>query len=174
MPRDVNGKLIDKYGNWIGSGSVNLIGEWESVSRANERPPLFSNPIPHSFSNNKLEETKMEIEVKKPLIIEEGKHYGVITRVEYRSTPFKYCDIYIKEDSTKLELKYGVPSYITERTKLGVLLSEFTKLDVGSKIDPEKILLGKRVSFVTVDEKGTDGTFSRISDKSVRYCQNDS
>jgi len=110
----------------------------------------------------------MELEVKEPVKLDDGKHSGRIIRVEYRDDPYNYTDVFIKEKKTDFELKYGAPTSLSKNTKLGKLLMQFTTLDVGSKIDPEKVLLSKDVTFMTIMEKTDKGEFVRIIDNSIK------
>jgi len=114
----------------------------------------------------------MEIEVKSPMNVAEGQHIGVITRIEYRNEPYKYTDSFIETKDAEgnvVELKYGCPTSITAVTKLGKLLKTFgAELKVKSKIDPEKILVGKKVTFMTLNKVTEKGTFSRIVDESLK------
>lgn len=111
----------------------------------------------------------MEFEVKKFEKIEEGAHTGVITRVEYKRVrdKFDYTDVFVKLEND-IELKYGCPSFISDVSKLGKLLSVFVDLEVGTKLDPELVLLGKQVSFVTVNQKKDDKEFTNIVDNSIK------
>ena len=110
----------------------------------------------------------MEIEVKETKNLEDGKHDGKVTRVEYRTEPFSYTDVYVKEKETEFELKYGAPTSLTAKSKLGKLLSNFIELKPGEKLDPEKVLVGKKVQFMTMVEKTMDGEFTKIVDGSLK------
>ena len=113
----------------------------------------------------------VELVVETPKSLEEGKHEGVITRVEYRDEPFAYTDIYIKTKSKdgEVEIKYGCPTKVTPQTKLGKVLKAFgAKLEPGTKVDPEKILVGRKCTFMTVLEETERGTFSRVVDGSLK------
>jgi len=111
----------------------------------------------------------MEIEVKASANLEDGKHTGVVDNVEFRSEPFSYVDVFVKEQETGFIIKYGCPTLISEKTKLGKLLSKFAELKVGSKLDPEKVLSGKEVTFMTIVEKAKDGNeYCRIVDGSIK------
>ena len=111
----------------------------------------------------------MELEVKKPIEIEEGKHSGEITKVEYRTEPFDYTDVYIRPDNNEFEIAYGCPTHVSESSKLGRLLAVFTELKVGSKIDPEKILLNKRIKFLVQKKKAKDGKeYARVVEDSIK------
>jgi len=61
----------------------------------------------------------MEFEVKKQIEVEEGKHTGKITKVEYRTDPYAYTDIFIQLDDVDLEIKYGCPSNLSLVSKRG-------------------------------------------------------
>lgn len=110
----------------------------------------------------------MEFEVKESVCLEDGKYVGTVSKVEYRDEPYKYTDVYIKEAKTVMELKYGCPSVVSEKSKLGILIGRFIKLEKGTKVDPEKVLIGKKVAFMTMQEQTKDGTFTRIVDGSVK------
>jgi|GEM_PF-3348479 len=120
----------------------------------------------------------MEIEVKTPAIVAEGQHIGVITRVEYRTEPYKYADVFVEtkdKEGNIVELKYGCPTNISTVTKLGKLLKLFgSELKVKSKIDPEKVLIGKKVTFMTLNKVTDRGTFSRIVEDSLKPLEGDS
>jgi len=111
----------------------------------------------------------MEFEVKESRPLEDGKHNGKIVAVEYRDTPYEYTDVVIEEAKTKIKLKYGCPSIVSEKSRLGKLLLAFKLvLKVGEKIDPEKVLVGKEVVFMTLTEKTDKGEFSNIVAESVK------
>lgn len=110
----------------------------------------------------------MEIEVKEPLSLADGLHEGVVERVEYREVPYKYTDVYIKEKTSEIELKYGAPTSNSTNSKLMSLLAKFTPISKGVKVDPEKVLVGKEVNFMTIIEETEKGKFVRIVDNSIR------
>lgn len=110
----------------------------------------------------------MELEVKEALVLEDGKHTGSIERVEYREEPYRYTDIFIKEDTTQFELKYGCPTSQSINSKLMKLIGRFVELKQGLKINPEKILVGKEVSFMTMTDETERGTFIKIVDNSIK------
>jgi len=112
---------------------------------------------------------KMEFEVKEVKSIEEGKHIGKITRVEYRTEPFEYTDVYVKLDDSDIELKIGYPSFVSTGSQLGKLLAEFgSELVKGSKVSPEDVLVGRACEFMTLDDKTDRGTFAVIVKGSLR------
>jgi hypothetical protein len=116
----------------------------------------------------------MEIEVRESVSLKDGTHEGNIVRVEYREEPYKYTDVYIKEKESEFELKYGVPTNSNIDSKLMTLLRKFTQIAPGQKIDPEKTLLGRKVSFMTMQEESKkDGrSYTRIVDGSIRPLDN--
>jgi len=111
-------------------------------------------------------ETQKELEWKEPVEIEDGKHTGTITRVEFRSDPYEYTDIYIKLDEADVELKYGCPTNLSENTKLGKLLIALgEKSEKGRKVRIDEVLKGKRVEFMTLVNK--EG-YARIVPDSIK------
>ncbi|MHA1835288.1 MAG: hypothetical protein ACTSV7_15035 [Candidatus Baldrarchaeia archaeon] len=109
--------------------------------------------------------------------ISEGKHTGTITRLERREVEvkgkqFEYLDVYIElDDSEGTELKYGcpLPDKLTRNNKLGKLVLQFRPdLELGEEVDLEKLLVGKRVSFMVMNEESDKGTFARIVDGSIK------
>ena len=109
----------------------------------------------------------MELEVMKAQIIEDGKHEGVITAVEYRDTPHDYTDLVIEfEEGSKL--KVGYPTKVMEDNRIGQLLKRFgIVVAVGMKVDPDQ-LIGKRCEFLTLSKVTDRGTFARIIQESVK------
>jgi hypothetical protein len=111
----------------------------------------------------------MELEVKSAVYVEEGKHQGEITKVEYRHTPFEYTDIYIRVDGVDATLKYGVPTKLSPSTALGVLLTSFGQpLQIGQRIDPEKALVGKRCEFLVMTQVKGEKKYSEVVKNSLR------
>ncbi len=110
----------------------------------------------------------MELEVKEPLSLADGLHEGVVERIEYREEPYRYTDLYIKEKTSELELKYGAPTSCSTNSKLMKLLAKFVEIKKGMKVDPEKILVGKEVMFMAMTEETEKGRFVRIVDGSIK------
>ena len=112
----------------------------------------------------------MEIEFKASANLEDGLHVGIVDHVENRTDPYEYLDIFIKENYTGFILKYGCPNNATEKTKLGKLLLKFKpSIKVSEKVDPEKLLTGKQITFMTVTEKAKDGNeYCRVVDGSIK------
>ena len=108
----------------------------------------------------------MEFEVKESKQLSEGRHVGVVTKVEYRTEPFEYTDLFI--ESENILVKAGYPSVVSEKSKLGKLLKRFgAELKVGAKIDPDT-LIGLKCQFLTTSEETKDGTFARVLADTVK------
>ena len=115
------------------------------------------------------EVVEMEIKAEKAIKLEDGKYSGEITDVEFREEPFAYTDILIKENKSKLVLKCGVPTKITEDTQLGMLLENFgVKIEVGKKYDVQDLLTGKKVEFMVINKKTEKGSFCNIIPTSLK------
>jgi len=114
--------------------------------------------------------------------IPEGRHTGVISRIEQRTKEqgfkYNYTDIYITLDEEGLEgteIRYGcpTPSALSKRNRLGRLVLLFKPdLQVGEEIDIEELLVGKRVSFVTTNRETEQGVFARIVEDSIKPEEN--
>ncbi len=113
----------------------------------------------------------MELEVKESKSLKDGKHTGEITKVEYRTTPYEYTDVFIKEEETDIVVKYGVPTILTEKSKLGKLLAAFVEIKTGTKVDPETVLVGKKVEFMTLLKETDKGEFAEVVGGSVKPQQ---
>lgn len=113
----------------------------------------------------------MELEVKERVTLPPGRHAGVIIDVEYRDTPYQYTDLVIEtvHKGKKQTLKAGYPTNLSTHSKLGKLLYRFgAVLDVGAKLDPNKVLVGKECQFQSMSEETKNGTFARVISDSVR------
>lgn len=111
----------------------------------------------------------IELEVKKTITVEEGRHDAIITRVAERTDPYHYIDVYFGLGDMDIALKYGCSAHISEKSKLGKLLDSLgVFLDVGTMIDLERVLIGKRVTLVTINKKSERGVFAEIVDGSIR------
>jgi len=109
----------------------------------------------------------MEIEVKESKTINEGKHEGIITQIEYREEPYAYTDIFIESEG--ITLKVGYPTTISEKSMLGNTLKRFgVKLEVGKKINPTKILVGKKVEFITLNKDRDGKEFAKVIPDSLK------
>lgn len=115
-----------------------------------------------------------ELEVMESVSLEDGKQTGTIDRVEERTDPFEYTDVYIKESKTGFQLKLGCPTRISikdsePKSKLASLLSKFVDLKAGLMLDPAKVLVGKEVEFMTLTKKNKDGKeFVEIVEGSIK------
>lgn len=110
----------------------------------------------------------MELKVKKTAEIEEGKHTGTITKITRRLEPYDYTDTHIQMDGSDIVLKYGCPTNVTLKSKLGRLLSNFTNLVEDDIVDPEKLMLNQKVSFLTKNEEKENGTFAKVVEDSIK------
>jgi len=110
----------------------------------------------------------MEMEVKERKEYPEGVHTGTIIKIDYRETPYKYTDVIVQPDDFEISLKYGCPTVMSEGCKLHKLISLFEPVKVGDTIDVEKILLNKKVRFLTTNEETPKGTFARIAVGSLK------
>lgn len=100
-----------------------------------------------------------EIEAKEVVKLEDGIHLGVIIEVEDRVTSkgYEYTDIWIESENTKV--KSGYSSRINDNSGLGKLLKRFgISIVPGKKYDVGKLLIGKKIQFVTND----DGEFVNV------------
>lgn len=113
---------------------------------------------------------KMKAKVKESIKIEDGKHEGVIKELIERKEPYNYLDIFVEEKKQKIELRCGVPFYITENSALGQILANFgAKLEVNKEIEIEDFIKeGMEVEFITMTEKTERGSFARIISQSLK------
>ena len=107
--------------------------------------------------------------IKTPNVLEDGMHVGTITRVVPRTTPqnYKYIDIFVKPDNTESEIPYSTPDNVSVNSKLGKVFEQVQKLIPGEEFD-DILLIGKKVSFMTIQEKTDKGIFSRILDNTLK------
>ena len=114
---------------------------------------------------------EMELKAEKAIKLEDGKYTGIVSGVEFREEPFAYTDILIKEDKTKLELKCGMPSKVTEDTTLGMFIENITgkPLVIGQDyVKTLEALEDKRVEFMVVNKQTDKGSFCNILPASVK------
>ena len=120
-------------------------------------------------SDKTTEQEILILEVEPITVIEDGIHNGIIKAIKHREEPFGYIDIFITEKESGAELKAGYPDKITERTVLGKFLAKMgIKLEVGVKIDLNKQLLAREVSFMTENEETEKGVFARVIKGTVK------
>lgn len=112
----------------------------------------------------------MELEWKESIQIQDGSHTGTVSKVEFRTEPYEYTDVYVKLEGLDVELKYSCPTNLSENSKLGRLLQSFGIAPTPkTKIDPEKVLVGQKVQFMTLTKKTKEGKeFSEIVEDSVK------
>lgn len=115
-------------------------------------------------------ETQKELEWQESIEIPEGSHIGTVTKVTYKSEPYEYTDIFIKLDDVDVELKYGCPTLLSEKSKLGRLLITFGETFAkGKKTNPAEVLINKRVKLMTMNKKNKEGQeFARVVEDSVK------
>lgn len=115
------------------------------------------------------------IEVKEKVVIEDGKKTGTISRIENRTTEqgYEYTDIYIKMNELDREIKYSAPTRLSEGTKLYALVSVFSNIEPGDKVDLDNVLIGQRVSFMTINKpsKTGKGIFAEIVEGSIKQIK---
>lgn len=112
------------------------------------------------------------IKAKEVIKIEDGLHKGTIIDVDERETPYHYVDVHIEIEKSLIVVKAGFPASISEMSSLGELLVRFgTKIEADKEYDPEKILNGKKVQFLTTTEKTERGEFARVVPESIKPIQ---
>jgi len=112
--------------------------------------------------------------------IPEGRHTGTIVRLEERNVrkdnkEFTYIDICFElDDCEGAEVRYGCPKPENMKLSKNSMLGKFVLLfkpDIkpDDDIDLEEILIGQRVSFMTVNQESSrGGTFAQIVDNSIK------
>lgn len=116
----------------------------------------------------------INLEVKKQMVITEGRHTGAISKVveAYRGAGnYHYVDVFFKLDDIDVELKYGCPASVSDTSKLGrLLVTSGCKLEVGTMVDLEQALIGKRFAIMTMNKKGdkSDFEFAEIIEGSIK------
>ncbi len=113
----------------------------------------------------------MELEWKESIQIPDGKKSGEITKIEYRTDPYEYTDIFVKLDELDFEMKYGCPTILSENSKLGRVMQLFGEtFEKGKKSDPEKTLVGKKVELMTITKKSqkTGKDYAEVVEDSIK------
>jgi hypothetical protein len=127
------------------------------------------------FYVSPIDETKemvvmpLVVKGRESVAIEEGKHKGVIRKVEKRTSDegYVYIDISLTVDDMKnsdgepVIVKCGCPIDMTKNTKLGKVVMNFgvtpEEIDAGEDFDLEKIFaVGKKVTYLTKNEPAND------------------
>jgi len=110
----------------------------------------------------------MEILVKPHRIVQDGLHEGAIVGVEYREKPFPYTD-YVIEFEDGLNIKASYPTNLTPETVHGKMLKRFGVAVIENQtVNPEKLMIGQKCIFVTVNEVTDKGTFPRVISESLK------
>jgi hypothetical protein len=128
----------------------------------------------HSKGNEEIigdETMKMKVESRKE--VPEGKHEGEIVEVQHRTTPqnYKYTDfvVVLSDLDGSVSLKFGVPTNLTEGSKLFKLLKRFVPgLKVGDEVDIDETMRYQKINFVTIQSESEKGTFTEVVEGSVK------
>ena len=122
------------------------------------------------------------VPVRESIEISEGKHTGKITKIEVRTDPYDYVDLFVELDDVKDSkgnagtIKDGCPLGISQRSKLGRTIMRFgceeseilEKAKSGEEINIEPYLLEKKVDLMTKNQETKQGTFARIVEDSLK------
>lgn len=124
-------------------------------------------------------EKMTKIEGTLPLEVAEGKYTGKIESEEVRNTVFngktvQYNDFVVsldgvtKPDGTPMTIKVGFSFNMSPKSTLGSLYQTLTGKEIkeGTIYDTAE-LVGKRISFLVMNEKKENGTFATIVKKSI-------
>lgn len=106
-------------------------------------------------------------------LLDEGKHEGRITKLEARTEPYEYIDIYVEfptKNGETMTIRMGCPDKLTKASRLGIVLQNFgvDSEDFETGIDLEELLVGKKVTCNTRNKTTDKGTFSEIDPKTLR------
>lgn len=132
-------------------------------------------PIYKNMEEERMKKYKFEKSVK----LTDGKYTGKIEDVEFRHEPYEYTDVKIKENTNALILSYGVPTTLSEDSRMMNLL-ESLGIDIDRNIeytqdDLEKFLkknlIGRKVSFLVMNKTTEKGTFANITPDSVKTAK---
>ena len=134
------------------------------------------------FEEEEKKETEKEagnISDTDPLVLEakpsaelpEGKHEGIITKIEHRTEPYGYIDIYVKPKNKDFEVKAGFPDVITPKSSLGKLLERLgITFTIHEKVNLRK-LIGKEVSFMSTNETKDQVTYVRVLRDTIKSLE---
>ena len=131
----------------------------------------FTKILINNSKRDCLGDKKMELIPKKNKNIEEGIHKGVIIGVTYREEPYRYTDITIEVAGEDIERTYGCPTSAGMDSKLMSLLSKFTEVVENKPIDPEKVLVGQKITFMILHKEKEGKKFDRIVDESIKKLE---
>jgi len=124
--------------------------------------------------------------VTKVINIPEVRHTGTIKHIDVRPAvkkstqeKFEYVDFHISVDDVTdiedFELKYSCPTYLSLNSKFGrLLLLLGMTVEEGKEIPMSEITehcVGKKVSYMTMNEITDTGKFARIVDGSLELVQ---
>lgn len=118
--------------------------------------------------------SNLELVVEEAMKVEEGSHEAEISKVEIRNTAqgWKYCDIFFQLEN-EVEVKCGFPAKkLTATSSLGIFVKKFMPIETGEKVDLKK-LIGRKVKFVTSNEKTEKGEFARVVKESIKAVEVD-
>ncbi len=117
------------------------------------------------------EDSELEFVVAPAKTIPEGPHKAVISGIEIRNTPqgFKYVDFYFKVTDVEgePEVKHGFPHNTSEKSSLVQFVSRLMPVKTGEKLNLNN-LKGRKVKFVTYNQKTEKGEFARITPESIQ------
>lgn len=110
------------------------------------------------------------LKVQKTTKVSQGEHPFTIEKINERTKPYHYIDVYFRLTDVDILIKDGFPARITEVSKLGkLLISMKVELIVDEDIDLESTLIGKQGILMTKNEVTPNGTFARVVDGTVKF-----
>jgi hypothetical protein len=125
-------------------------------------PPFITGCISPT-KTKEVENMSIKLEAKRQTVISEGRHTATISKIveAFRGAGnFHYIDVFFKLDDADVELKYGCPASVSETSKLGkLLIAAGNKFEVGTMVDIEQSLIGKRFALMTMNKKGEKSDF---------------
>lgn len=117
--------------------------------------------------------------VTAPIIIEDGKHSGIISNVisniKSEERQYDYLDVEVEfvEHDKKPKVKVGFPANISELSSLGrLLIKSGMQFIEGDNITIKSIkdqLVGKGITFLTKTDKTEKGNFARILAETIEF-----
>ena len=118
----------------------------------------------------------VELDVHKSVVLPEGRYEGVVVGVDERRTTLKdsgeeatYLDVLMEvvHEGKAVRMRYGCRAFVSRRSKLGRLLMDFgVDLDSAVRVDVDKVLVGRRVSFMAV--RDADSGYLNVVDGSLK------
>jgi hypothetical protein len=131
---------------------------------------------------NKGGTNKMAINrtVKESITIPEGRHTGIIQDIrereqEYKGKPIYYIDfrftlddVVATDNGRSITVKVGFPDNLSVKSSLGrFLISMGLTLTENKDVDIES-LLGKKISYVTINKTTANGEFAEVNKDSIK------